>query len=73
MKENDTLLVERNTIQGHSKTYFYINIQTNPITYGVALNYNDIENASEIIKKAKADNKEQLEAWNKEQMQRNLQ
>ena len=73
MKINDTLLVEKNIIQGHSKSYFYINSYTNPITYGVALNYNDIENASEIINKAKADNKEQLEAWNNEQMQRNLQ
>ena len=72
MKENDTLLVEKNIIQGHSKSYFYIDIQTNPITYGVALNYYDTMNASEIINKAKADNKEQLEAWNKEQMQRNL-
>jgi hypothetical protein len=74
MKQNDTLLVEKNTIQEHSKTYFYVNSKTNPITYGVALNLNDIADYNEItaiIRKAKADNKEQLEAWNKEQMQRN--
>lgn len=73
MKEDfNCYLEEKNIIQNNSDTYFYMNINTNPIRYGVALNFNDIDKKDKIIKKMIEDNKEQIQAWNEEQLRRNL-
>lgn len=69
---NDELLEELNVIQDYSDTYFYLTIATNPIRYGVAVNIKDKDKMQEIIEEMKADRKEQIEAWNEEQRQRNL-
>ena len=38
----------------------------------MALNENDIEKAEQIIQKAKREHKEEIQAWNEEQLRRNL-
>ena len=68
----DELLEELNVIQDYSDTFFYLTIATNPIRYGVAVNIKDKDKMQEIIEEMKADRKEQIEAWNEEQRQRNL-
>lgn len=68
----DELLEELNVIQDYSDTFFYLTIATNPIRYGVAVNIKDKDKMQEIIEEMKADKKEQIEAWNEEQRQRNL-
>ena len=74
MKENfNCYLKEKNIIQNYSKTHFYLNIEADPICYGVAFNEKDLDNKDEIIKRMKENRKEQLRFWNEEQYQRNLQ
>ena len=68
----DELLEELNVIQDYSDTFFYLTIATNPIRYGVAVNIKDKDNMQEIIDQMKLDRKDQIEAWNEEQRQRNL-
>lgn len=68
----DELLEELNVIQDYSDTFFYLTIETNPIRYGVAVNIKDKDNMQEIIDQMKLDRKDQIEAWNEEQRQRNL-
>jgi hypothetical protein len=73
MKEDfNCYLEEKNVIQCNSDSYFYMTTNTNPIRYGVALNENDIEKAEQIIQKAKREHKEEIQAWNEEQLRRNL-
>lgn len=68
----DELLEELNVIQDYSDTFFYLTIATNPIRYGVAVNIKDKDNMQEIIDQMKLERKDQIEAWNEEQRQRNL-
>ena len=72
IKIKDELLEELNVIQDYSDTFFYLTIATNPIRYGVAVNIKDKDNMQEIIDQMKLDRKDQIEAWNEEQRQRNL-
>lgn len=73
MKEDfNCYLEEKNIIQNYSDTFFYMTIATNPIRYGVAINEKDIANAEQIIQQAKENHKEQIQAWNEEQLRRNL-
>jgi len=73
MKEDfNCYLEEKNIVQDYSDTYFYMTLNTNPIRYGVAINVNEVENASHIINKCKEERKEQIQAWNEEQLRRNL-
>lgn len=73
MKEDfNCYLEKKNVIQCNSDSYFYMTTNTNPIRYGVALNENDIEKAEQIIQKAKREHKEEIQAWNEEQLRRNL-
>lgn len=73
MKEKfDCYLEEKNIIQNYSSTYFYMTFNTNPIRYGVALNVDDIDKGEEIIQEIKEEHREQIQAWNEEQHQRNL-
>lgn len=69
---NDSLLNEVNEIIDYTDTHFYINIAKNPIQYGVRVNITDKEQMQEIIDQFKKERKEQIEAWNEEQRQRNL-
>ena len=69
---NDSLLNEVNEIIDYTDTHFYINRAQNPIRYGVRVNIADKEEMQEIIDQFKKDRKEQIEAWNEEQRQRNL-
>lgn len=69
---NDSLLSEVNEIIDYTDTHFYINIAKNPIQYGVRVNIADKEQMQEIIDQFKKERKEQIEAWNEEQRQRNL-
>lgn len=69
---NDSFLIESNEIIDYTDTHFYINIAQNPIRYGVRVNIADKEEMQEIIDQFKKDRKEQIEAWNEEQRQRNL-
>lgn len=69
---NDSYLIESNEIIDYTDTHFYINIAQNPIRYGVRVNIADKEEMQEIIDQFKKDRKEQIEAWNEEQRQRNL-
>lgn len=68
----DELLEELNVIQDYSDTFFYLTIATNPIRYGVAVNIKDKDNMQEIIDQMKLERKDQIEAWNEEQRQRNF-
>lgn len=68
----DELLEELNVIQDYSDTFFYLTIATNPIRYGVAVSIKDKDKMQEIIDQMKLDRKDQIEAWNEEQRQRNL-
>lgn len=73
MKEKfDCYLEEKNIVQNYSSTYFYMTFNTNPIRYGVALNVDDIDKGEEIIQEIKEEHREQIQAWNEEQHQRNL-
>lgn len=72
MNLNDSLLNEVNEIIDYTDTHFYINIAKNPIQYGVRVNIADKEQMQEIIDQFKKERKEQIEAWNEEQRQRNL-
>lgn len=56
----DEFLEEKNFIQDYANTYFYIEIATNPICYGVAVNVKDKDKMQEIIKEFKIDKKEQM-------------
>lgn len=69
---NDSYLIESNEIIDYTDTHFYINRAQNPIRYGVRVNIADKEEMQEIIDQFKKDRKEQIEAWNEEQRQRNL-
>lgn len=69
---NDSLLSEVNEIIDYTDTHFYINIAKNPIQYGVRVNIAEKEQMQEIIDQFKKERKEQIEAWNEEQRQRNL-
>lgn len=69
---NDSYLIESNEIIDYTDTHFYINIAQNPIRYGVRVNIADKEEMQEIIDQFKKDRKEQIEAWNEKQRQRNL-
>lgn len=69
---NDSYLIESNEIIDYTDTHFYINIAQNPIRYGVRVNIADKKEMQEIIDQFKKDRKEQIEAWNEEQRQRNL-
>lgn len=68
----DFYLKEVNQIIDYTDTHFYINIAHNPIQYGVRVNIKDIDQMQEIIDQFKKERKEQIEAWNEEQRQRNL-
>lgn len=68
----DDLLEEKNVIQDYTDTHFYINIAKNPIQYGVRVNIADKEQMQEIIDQFKKERKEQIEAWNEEQLKKNL-
>lgn len=68
----DNYLKEVNEIIEYTDTHFYINIAQNPIQYGVRVNIADKEQMQEIIDQFKKERKEQIEAWNEEQRQRNL-
>jgi hypothetical protein len=67
----DNNLKEVNEIIDYTETHFYINIASNPIQYGVRVNIADKEQMQELIDLFKTKRKEQIEAWNKEQEQRN--
>lgn len=67
----DNNLKEVNEIIDYTETHFYINIASNPIRYGVRVNIADKEQMQELIDQFKTERKEQIEAWNKEQEQRN--
>lgn len=69
---NDSYLIESNEIIDYTDTHFYINIAQNPIRYRVRVNIADKEEMQEIIDQFKKDRKEQIEAWNEKQRQRNL-
>lgn len=68
----DNYLKEVNEIIEYTDTHFYINIAQNPIQYGVRVNIADKEQMQEIIDQFKKERKEQIEAWNEKQRQRNL-
>ena len=67
----DNSLKEVNEIIDYTETHFYIKIASNPIQYGVRVNIADKEQMQELIDLFKTKRKEQIEAWNKEQEQRN--
>lgn len=68
----DNYLKEVNEIIDYTDTHFYINIAQNPIQYGVRVNIADKEQMQEIIDQFKKERKEQIEAWNEEQRQKNI-
>lgn len=68
----DEHLEEINEIIDYTDTHFYINIATNPIRYGVRVNIAEKRQMQDIIEQFKTERKEQIEAWNREQIQRTL-
>lgn len=68
----DNYLKEVNEVIDYTDTHFYIDIAQNPIQYGVRVNTTDKEQMQEIIDQFKKERKEQIEAWNEEQRQRNF-
>ena len=69
----DEFLEEKNEIINYSKTHFYINILHNPIQYGVRVNVKEKEKLQDFIKEFKKERKEQIEAWNERQKNREYQ
>ena len=68
----DFYLKEVNEVIDYTETHFYINIAHNPIQYGVRVNIKDKGKMQEIINQFKTERREQIEAWNEEQHQRNI-
>ena len=67
----DNYLKEVNEVIDYTDTHFYIDIAQNPIQYGVRVHIADKDQMQEIIDQFKTERKEQIEAWNEEQRQKN--